>query len=89
MPSKKVEIQYGSARKHLPLKGGKLLDESIITSQEPIYPKNKGLFCATFTRKPKHTTINENRGIFIFLKKHYKSVEKLTRNSIMRWKFMC
>lgn len=73
MPSKKVEIQYGSARKHLPLKGGKLLDEFIITSQEPIYPKNKGLFCATFTRKPKHKPINENKQRnFYFLKKIVK-----------------
>lgn len=42
MPSRSIEIQYGRARKHLPLKGGECLDESIITFQEPIYPKNEG-----------------------------------------------
>lgn len=60
MPSRKVKIQYNRARKHLPLEGNKLLNESMITFQEPIYPKNKVCSALSLAENQSICPIKEN-----------------------------
>lgn len=78
MPSRNTEIQYGRARKYLPLKGGELLEESIITFQEPIYLKNKGCSVILLLENQSiHSSIKTNN---FYLKKkpfrHQKNKQK-------------
>lgn len=83
IPSRKVEIQYGSARKHLPLKGCKLLDESIITFQEPIYPKNKG--CSALLLLENHSIHSTKIKRNFYLKKKLEVSRKTNKQKLVQW----